>query len=211
MASQQADKRNDGMAAGVSPEAGAVFALPPLLAPAAGAFTAATILGMGLANQMAGAYLGFWKGAFEATKVAADALGIVEDAVVPAPAEDARPARADATVVSLKARAETKAKTGAATATVPAPAKARTKKASKPAASALATKPAERESTPSLRSLPGMGPKLESLLKARGLGTLDAIAALSGAEAEALDRELGLDGRIARDGWLEKAATLARG
>lgn len=186
--------------------------LPPLMAPTAGAFAAATVMGLGIANQIAGAYLGFLKGAVETGRMMADVMGAPEAERLPDEGNAQAVARppSDATnVVALKpARQATEAKP------------ARRKPAAKPAGEKK--KASAREATATvastegaaergLRQLPGVGPKLEALLKARGLGTLEAIAGLSDADASALDKDLGLDGRIARDGWVEKAAILARG
>ena len=59
-----------------------------------------------------------------------------------------------------------------------------------------------------LKAISGVGPKLEQMLQRRGL-SLAAIAALSDADAAKLDADLGLDGRIARDGWVAQAKKLA--
>ena len=73
--------------------------------------------------------------------------------------------------------------------------------------------PAEAVNTTAddLKQISGIGPKLEQMLQKRGLTSLAAIAALSDEEASKLDAELGLDGRIARDGWVAQAKKLAGG
>lgn len=188
--------------------------LPPLMAPTAGAFAAATVLGLGFANQIAGAYLGFLKGAVETTRLMADVMGAPDAERLPETDEPVSTATAapvtGGNVVALKP-----VRKSAAVASKPA--------ARKPAAKPVGEKKAlvrkvtapvqARVEAPGsgLRQLPGVGPKLESLLKARGLGTLEAIAALTSDQADALDKEIGLDGRIIRDGWVEKAAALSRG
>lgn len=60
-----------------------------------------------------------------------------------------------------------------------------------------------------LKLISGIGPKLEKMLHRRGLTTFTALAALSDNDAAKLDAELGLDGRIQRDGWLAQAKKLA--
>ena len=65
--------------------------------------------------------------------------------------------------------------------------------------------------TDDLKLISGIGPKLEQMLLRRGLTTFAALAALSGEEAATLDAELGLDGRIQRDGWVAQAKKLAGG
>ena len=176
------------------------FALPPLLAPSAGAFAAAAVMGFGIANQMAGAYLGLLKGAAETTRLLADAMGMPDtagpepvSAAVPEPVQ--APVEKTADVVALKPRKQP-AKAGRVKV-------ARTAKAAAPAEAGAAG-----TDFTGLRALPGIGPKLETMLKARGIGTLADVAALSHEAAASLDAELGLDGRIARDGWVEKAAKL---
>ena len=60
--------------------------------------------------------------------------------------------------------------------------------------------------------LKGLGPKVAARLGELGITTVGQIAALSPAEAEALDAELGsFSGRMARDRWIEQAKLLAAG
>lgn len=188
--------------------------LPPLMAPTAGAFAAATVLGLGFANQIAGAYLGFLKGAVETTRLMADVMGAPDAERLPETNEPvssttAAPAEG-ANVVTLKPVRKSAAEAVKPAARKPAAKPVGEKKAVARKGSVPAQSKAEA-AVAGLRQLPGVGPKLESLLKARGLGTLAAIAALTPVEAEALDRDIGLDGRIIRDGWVERAAVLTRG
>ena len=63
-----------------------------------------------------------------------------------------------------------------------------------------------------LTRLKGLGPKLAAQLAERGLTRIEQIAALSPAEAAALDGELGsFSGRLTRDRWVEQARLLAAG
>ncbi|MEL6873761.1 MAG: hypothetical protein AAFO62_13435, partial [Pseudomonadota bacterium] len=50
-----------------------------------------------------------------------------------------------------------------------------------------------------------------SALRQRGLATYQSIADLSAEDADALDRELGLGGRMERENWVEQARLLAAG
>jgi NADH-quinone oxidoreductase subunit E len=59
-----------------------------------------------------------------------------------------------------------------------------------------------------LKLISGIGPKLEQMLNKRGLTTISAIAGLSDEAVAKLDADLGLDGRIARDGWVAQAKKL---
>lgn len=227
MVTDRADKA--GMAGGEGEALNAMLSgvpplvLPPLFAPSAGAFAAATVMGLGFANQMAGAYLGFLKGAVETTRLMAEVMGapepqgnLPEEARVEASETVEKPGKT-ATIHALQPRAAKTAVGASQPAARKAPAKPASDKKAKPASGKVTAKPPVRaDERPAatvldLRSLPGIGPKLEAMLKARGLGTLEAIAALTPDAAAALDRELGLDGRIERDRWVEKAAALARG
>lgn len=205
-------------------------ALHPLIAPSAGAFAAAAVMGFGFANQMAGAYLGFLKGAMEQTRLMAEALGTIDDGALaePAPEPVAKPvpvkakapvpaegatilplARAEKPVVVPKADEAPveEAPLAKPVAKVAAPKKSAAKAAGK---TALKGKTAARGKSDlsDLKRIGGIGPKLEQMLKARGIATLSDIAGLSETQANELDGEIGLDGRIERDGWIKAAAAL---
>lgn len=196
------------MLSGVPP-----MVLPPLMAPTAGAFAAATVIGLGFANQIAGAYLGFLKGAVETGRLMAEVMGapdaerLADEDGIPV---EAKVSAEHENVVALKPVRKSGEEASQPVARKLAAKRVGEKRAPARTAKAVAAPKAEADVT-GLRQLPGVGPKLESLLKARGLGTLQAIAALSSSEAKALDDDLGLDGRIARDGWIERAAILAKG
>jgi NADH-quinone oxidoreductase subunit E len=107
--------------------------------------------------------------------------------------DEPRPATAPKAKAPVKVKAKVKAKK---------PSKTEPATAAAPVATVTPANAAD------LKRLPGVGPKLEKMLKARGLATLADVAALTEQSAEALDAELGLDGRIARDGWVKAAAAL---
>ena len=66
--------------------------------------------------------------------------------------------------------------------------------------------------TDDLTRMKGVGPKLAQRLNEAGITSFAQLAALSPAEAEALDAQLGdFRGRIHRDRWIEQAGFLARG
>ncbi|HEX8485429.1 hypothetical protein [Sphingomonas sp.] len=79
----------------------------------------------------------------------------------------------------------------------------------------LATPPAPAPATPAatpddLTRMKGIGPKLAARLGDLGITRFAQIAALTPAEAIALDAQLGtFQGRIARDRWIEQAGYLA--
>lgn len=61
-------------------------------------------------------------------------------------------------------------------------------------------------------TLKGLGPKVATRLAELGVTTVGQIAALTDAQAEALDAELGaFRGRMARDRWIEQARLLTAG
>ncbi|MBO9624533.1 MAG: hypothetical protein J7500_17630 [Sphingomonas sp.] len=63
-----------------------------------------------------------------------------------------------------------------------------------------------------LTRMKGVGPKLAQRLNAVGVTRFAQLAALTPADAEALDAQLGdFRGRIHRDRWIEQAGFLARG
>lgn len=62
-----------------------------------------------------------------------------------------------------------------------------------------------------LKRIDGVGPKLEQMLKGRGITRIQQIAELKPEALAALDTELGLDGRTLRDGWAGQAKRLAGG
>ncbi|WP_294247913.1 hypothetical protein [uncultured Sphingomonas sp.] len=82
------------------------------------------------------------------------------------------------------------------------------------AAPALTEEPAEpaRPEDQPITLLKGLGPKLTQKLAEHGITTVGDMAALSEAQAQALDAQLGaFSGRMARDRWLEQARLLAAG
>ena len=156
--------------------------LHPLMAHPMAAMAATTAIGFGIAGQMAGAMLGMMQTAAERAKVALD-----EAAEIAAKAEAARqttaaPARAKPDLrVVPKAPAEPKVKV------------------------------AKAARADDLKAISGIGPKLEQVLNGMGLKRYADIAALTAADVARIEAELGLGGRIARDGWVEQARTLAKG
>ena len=62
-----------------------------------------------------------------------------------------------------------------------------------------------------LRRISGVGPKIEGLLHELGVFHFDQIAAWSPENVEWVDGYLKFKGRIARENWIEQAATLAAG
>jgi large subunit ribosomal protein L21 len=87
-----------------------------------------------------------------------------------------------------------------------APVEAKPAKASKP-------KPAKADGDfiDDIKLISGVGPALDKKLGGAGVTSLTQIAAWTSAEIEKIDAELGLNGRIVRDEWVEQARDLVAG
>ncbi|UZK65735.1 helix-hairpin-helix domain-containing protein [Sphingomonas sp. M1-B02] len=79
-------------------------------------------------------------------------------------------------------------------------------------AALAASEPAPALAADDLTRLKGVGPRLAEKLQSVGITSFAQLAALSPAEADALDAQLGsFQGRIHRDRWIEQAGYLASG
>ncbi|WP_323036910.1 50S ribosomal protein L21 [Pararhodobacter sp.] len=93
--------------------------------------------------------------------------------------------------------------------------KAPAKAAAAPAAEVAAVRPANLLTearggvADDLKKISGVGPKLEGTLHENGVFHFDQIAAWDEAGIAYMDDKLSFKGRIARDNWIEQAATLA--
>ena len=174
--------------------------LHPLMAHPMAAMAATTAIGFGIAGQMAGAMLGVMQSAAERTKAMLD-----EAAELAAKAEAAKE-----TAVPVKAKPELRVVPKAEPEMKVAREKSATPKTAeaRPVRKAPAAKAAKADD---LKAISGIGPKLEQVLNGMGLRRYADIAALTDADVARIEAELGLDGRIARDGWVEQARTLAKG
>lgn len=154
----------------------------PLMVNPLAAFAATTAIGLGIASHFAGLMADAMKG------VAAEASAKrEEEAAVPA----------TATVVTLVPRAPEKT--------------ARPARKREPVKTAERKPAAQKPGADDLKAISGIGPKLEQVLNGMGHRRYGDIAAWTAAKAAEIDAELGLDGRIARDGWVEQAKVLAKG
>jgi NADH-quinone oxidoreductase subunit E len=170
--------------------------MPPLMVNPAAAMAAATAIGFGFSTQMAGAFFGALQGAMEASnKLAAVLDETPPDEIKPevdVKPENIRPA-------SIKT-APARKPAGKVKLSVAPVAKAEAAPAAKPATRARKVE--------DLKQISGIGPKLEQVLNAKGIRSLADIAAWSDADIARVDAELGFDGRIARDGWVDEARAL---
>ncbi|MDV4143907.1 helix-hairpin-helix domain-containing protein [Shimia sp. FJ5] len=83
---------------------------------------------------------------------------------------------------------------------------------SAPAAAPVETPVAAASTGPDdLKKLKGVGPKIEEKLNAAGVTSFAQIAAWDADDIAKMDDLLAFKGRIARDGWVEQAKTLASG
>jgi large subunit ribosomal protein L21 len=76
---------------------------------------------------------------------------------------------------------------------------------------ATATGSATANIAANLSLISGIGPKLEKRLRAAGVTSLEEIAGWDADEVRKRDEEFDLDGRIARDEWVEQAKELLAG
>ncbi len=168
--------------------------LHPLMAHPVAAMVATSAIGLGIAGQMAGAMLGVMQSAAERTKSmldeAAELAGRVENA--------------EGTAAPVKAKPELRVVPEAETPVVELKAKVAREKSATPRA-------AKAVKADDLKAISGIGPKLEQVLNGMGLKRYADIAALTDADAERIEAELGFSGRIARDGWVEQAKALGKG
>jgi NADH-quinone oxidoreductase subunit E len=190
-----------------------------LLAHPMAGWAAASAVGFGLATQAWGLWAGTMLGAMENGRRLGSA---------PAPArekaETVAAVKARAAAVNLMAEAQSlarevaqeapppqrirpagPAKRPAAAKAAPAtPEPARKQPAGRPAAMAKPKKPDD------LKAIAGIGPKLEQVLNGLGIWTYGQIAGWSDADVAWVEDQLGLSGRIARDGWVAAAKNLAQ-
>lgn len=225
------DKKGEGQAAepaDFSHLADAMKEMPhvplhPLMAHPTAALAAATAIGFGLATHMTSVFLGSLHGAIDATNKLARRLED-EQGKGEGTTANAEPVQADLSKGEVPEGASPPKATRAGTAGAkakPAAGKAKTAKASDVAKAAAADRPAVKApavktakangKADDLKRIDGIGPKLEQVLNGRGIRRFADLAALGGAELEALDQAIGLDGRAIRDDWAGQARKLARG
>lgn len=173
----------------------------PLMADPVATMAATTAIGLGIAGQMAGMMLGVMQTATERARAALD-----EAAERAAKAETAAPVKAKPVLMVVptaeKPAAEPKIKVAREKSATPKTAQA------KPVRKVPAAKAAKADD---LKAISGIGPKLEQVLKGMGFKLYADIAALTAADVARIEAELGLGGRIARDGWVEQAKALVKG
>lgn len=197
-----------------------------LFAHTAAGAAALSALGVGLASQAFGMWVGALTGAVEASQRLMQPLADesdVRDALAPAQSKNAPASRARAAARTLIAEAQSLAKE---VTEVDADA---IKAANQPEKSVVAIeastagveimpedfrKPAalDKPATPDdLKAISGIGPKLEQVLNGLGIWTYGQVAAWSPEEIAWVDDMLGFRGRIGRDDWVGQATALSAG
>ena len=201
--------------------------------PLAGA-AALSALGVGLASQAFGAWMGALTGAAEISQRLFQRVDVApdgDDAFIEHPRHSAirdeaaeRRALIDKTKALAARKAEASSARGLGTTAAAADGKVQAARVAAVAGTA-ATSAAEvpmtagngrqpktlaRPAAPDdLKAIAGIGPKLEQVLNGLGIWTYDQISAWTAEEIVWMENHLGLVGRIGRDGWQEQAATLA--
>ena len=186
----------------------------PMMQHPVAAFAAATAVGFGVTSHLAGIMLGAMQGMSDAAKrgpaeapaEAAPTAAEAADAVVEAALDGVNgPSVASEAVETKVDRAEPEP----LEATPPTPAAKSVKPratASKPAA----PRRSRTKAADDLKLISGIGPKLEQVLNGLGVTRFAEIAAWSEDDVQRVDAQLGISGRILRDGWVEQARTLMK-
>jgi NADH-quinone oxidoreductase subunit E len=199
--SRSADREGDDKApTGAVPSAR--FAVPAnLLGHQMAGFAAFSALTFGMASQAFGLWAGAVAGAAEAQRRlmegVAERVGQVDEATVTA----VRARQSHLELVSSQELPVAK----------PQRASPRAQKRSDPIAiraEMAETAPASAGGADDLKAISGIGPKLEKVLNGLGIMTYVQVADLTASQIERLDADLGIAGRIERDGWIEQARRL---
>ncbi|QRM55013.1 hypothetical protein [Sinorhizobium sp. BG8] len=164
--------------------------LHPLMTHPMAAVAAVTAIGFGMTGQIAGMVFGAMQGAAERTAMPVGRIS-GEDAGGRMNAPRTEQVTATQKVVRAKPRS----------------ARIEMKKAPAAAAASAAT----AEAVDDLKLISGVGPKLEQVLNGMGIRRYADIAAWSELDVAKIEGELGIEGRIARDGWVEQARVLGQG
>lgn len=196
----------------------------------AAAFAAAAVAGLDFQRQLANTMLGFFETALRGAKgedkaksddkaktesapVAVKPVVVPVAAVVVAASEPVAAPVKVAKVSTVKAKP--KVMVAKVPAVKPAAAKAPARRAAEAPAPVVAASSAPARKTRAakddLKQISGVGPKLEQVLKGKGISRFADIAAWSDADVARIDAELGFDGRIGRDDWVGQAKALSGG
>lgn len=182
--------------------------LHPLMQQPMAAMAAATAVGLGLSSQFAGFMLGAMQGLNGTSRQPVPSAPAEPPVQVKGSEPEEKPAEAPET---LEPNAPVALQPVAA---VVEPGKPVRKPRVAPSARVKAkpqTQVAAMSQPDDLKRIAGIGPKLEQVLNAMGVTSFADIVALTEADIARIDGELGFNGRIARDGWVEQAKALSKG
>ncbi|SMD06046.1 hypothetical protein [Rhizobium sp. RU36D] len=196
--------------------------------PLMSSFAAASAIGFHFASQMAGAMLGSFQGALEATTKLARTLEEERKASAskaPEPADEGAPQASGPTAAPVMpaaakpvvADAPKWEKTVAKAAATPKAKAKNEKAASTEVSAAVDPKPAKATTrkkagkADDLKRISGIGPKVEQVLNGMGVTRFADIAAWTVDDIAKFDTELGFSGRIERDDWVGQAKALVGG
>jgi len=162
----------------------------------------ATTIGMGVASQM----LGFWMGALSGTMAGAmQASRRIADEHAPLGGTAADVASLPVEEKPAAARARKAVKKIIAEASEPAEEAATAPVAVEQPAIQAQTETVSSAARDDLKAISGIGPKLEQVLNKLGVSTYAQIAAWTDAEIARIEEHFGFPGRIGRDGWVGQA------
>ncbi len=164
-----------------------------LMAHPMAAFAAMSAIGLGFASQAFGMWAGALAASAEAQRLSAEG---VKDVARPKN-EVAAPPRSRPELVSSNDLPRR----------VPAKREAR-KDTLAPQRKMAETAPAAAARRDDLKAISGIGPKLEKILNGLGITTYRQVVELTDEQIAMLDSELGIAGRIQRDGWIDQAQRL---
>lgn len=211
------------------PDFSEILSMNPFLKQQAAAMAAASAIGFGIANQMAGVFFGALQSAMQAANDAQSAP------VTPERKSYAEEGAAAAGSRKKQAPEEVAGVSGelARTASKVAPAKARPSKPKSAKAKPAQARPARAKRTVApkveaevgaaegvvpaaavvlddLKLISGIGPKVETVLNGMGVTRFSEVAAWKKADVARFEKELGFDGRILRDDWVGQAKALVK-
>ncbi len=196
------------------PDFSEILSMNPFLKQQAAAMAAASAIGFGIANQMAGVFFGALQSAMQAANDAHSA------SVTPEQKSYAEEGEAAAGSRKKQAPEEVAGVSGelARTAFKVEAEKAKPVRAKRAAAPKVKAEPSAAENVvpaaavvvDDLKLISGIGPKVETVLKGMGVTRFSEIAGWKKADVARFEKELGFDGRILRDDWVGQAKTLVK-
>jgi NADH-quinone oxidoreductase subunit E len=184
------------------------------MADQAAVMTMMTAVGVNLAAQMTGIFMGAFAQSLQKPAAGRVEPGAEEAKVVPLrvvpKAEPEEKIEPEVKVEPVKAKVKPEPPKAKA---APVKTKAAPKKKEAPKVVAVKEKIEAPEvlKTDDLKRISGVGPRLEKVLHGMGIKSLADIAKWNDAELRKMDEKLGLDNRAIRDDWVKQAKALLEG